>query len=400
MRFNPGISFVRTVVLGCAIAPLMVSAADPKPTTKPSTAKPAAATPTKPAAISAEARKNSAKAISTCIATCTKEYQAYAKDPANVKLRDKANYFVENKEPALTDELLLTALSNTIVGDAPADAYIKWQLTSGMSEKVDEKLIKPLYMVYSNAPVPLHRPGMTMAEKQELDALIKGVKNASQEQIVAFSDKIRPAVDAWEARNMTVLAYRDALRSRMVPNSVEEFAAYLEDMHSRVMNGIDVEPLMKNWIAAVKTWANNSPPQQQTQYLAGALLKIIDEMGGKSKKPSAAVDRKDTVLASALSPDRGEVVGDNVEASVILAAKGGYTPPGGYGNMGKSPTAGKEFPPKYYVMVEFDTKTNALKWIEASAKFADKDKALVPLQELLAAPLQPMQGPLNMKPGK
>ena len=388
MRLNLGRSVVRTVTLGCVLSPMAVFAADAKPsapvkpvsaTAKPEAPKLSPAETAKAAAL----KKEAAKQITVAIAALTKEYQAYAKDPLNVKLRDKANYFVDNKAEGLTDEQLLGTLNTPVINDPAAEGYIKWQLSSGLSAHIDDSLVKPLYFAYVGAPAPLHRPGMAAAEKAELDKLVKGVKNAGADVMTKIDDALKAPVDSWQQKIIPTLAYRDALQAKMTPGTVFAFSAHLDDIHARVAAGITMEPEMEKWRLEVKTWVGTSPPTDQTTILAKQVLKIIDEMGGIPKQPKAAGDNNEPTLASVIPAD-SDLAADDTSAPVILAAaKPAYTPPKGYGNMNTTPDPmKKQFPPKYYDVVEFDTKTNMLKWQDVAPKFITIDILVTLYQEL------------------
>src|SRR5690242_8897685 len=85
-----------------------------------------AAPPTKPTASPAQ----------PAISALLKEY----KDKKGEGLREKSNYFQENKTEGITPEVIVAALEKPVSPDARTEAYVKWQLLSGVEAAFPEEL--------------------------------------------------------------------------------------------------------------------------------------------------------------------------------------------------------------------------------------------------------------------
>jgi hypothetical protein len=106
---------------------LPASAADPVAPAKAGAEK---ATPEATAPPAKTAGVANAKVIPAAITALRKEYMGFVKDP-KATLREKSDYFKEN--PAeVTPDAILKALEGSITGDAALQAYVKWQLLSGV----------------------------------------------------------------------------------------------------------------------------------------------------------------------------------------------------------------------------------------------------------------------------
>ena len=73
-------------------------------------------------------------------AALLKEYQTVMKDKKGEGLREKCDYFTQNKVEGLTPELILAAIEKPSSPDPRADAYVKWQLLSGVGPKFPDTL--------------------------------------------------------------------------------------------------------------------------------------------------------------------------------------------------------------------------------------------------------------------
>src|SRR5438874_7499991 len=100
------------------------------PATKPATR---AAVSRPVPAQSAEAKAN--LAVAKAVGALKKEYGEHQKDPI-VPLRKECNYFVEQPDGEVSVEAIFNALDRRVGDDLASDAYVKWQLLSGIKGKV------------------------------------------------------------------------------------------------------------------------------------------------------------------------------------------------------------------------------------------------------------------------
>ena len=208
-------------------------------------AKPAAAPASQPSSQPATDKPADPKLVQTtiknAIAALNKEYQAFKKDPSSSKLRDKSDYFIENKSPILSHTDIINAISSSTSSDPRADLYIRWQLLSGITLAVDAKLAPNLARVYVNAPTPSVRPGLTQESKRALNTAIARGKKADES---AFEQALDKQVTAFEEANAMVIDFRDMLNSRM-PTSLVAVQAGLADAQVRASCGVHTDTLMK-----------------------------------------------------------------------------------------------------------------------------------------------------------
>jgi hypothetical protein len=260
MRPNPRV--VRDVCIGCAIAAIVFLGIIPHR---------ADAQAVNPAAKAAEvlsekkALKASATAVQAAITALQKEVLAHQADP-KVLLRTKSTYFIENpvKEP-IHPLAIIDALNTTISPDAPSDSYVKWQLLSGLRGKQDGKAAHDACIALYYAPRPLPRPGLSAADKKELNAFLKYVK--SSDDATALTQKLTDQVELWARRNGPVIAYRDELSSKL-PLGAEAIAARLEDIGQRIEAGYEGEKETAVIADAIDKWIDSKPPARDLQAMA------------------------------------------------------------------------------------------------------------------------------------
>ena len=256
--------------------------------------------------------KKAPEVVKAAIANLNKEVAANRKDP-KAPLREKCNYFLENKSTDLMPEEIVAVMGRSLGQDAAADVYIKWQLLSGIQGKVDPKLAPKLAAAYRAAPAPFMRPGLDQADKRLLDRALRGATEGDAGKITSELEK---KVNEVARSSAPFLTYRDELYLRL-PVSGEVIMAALDDSVTRANLGIDAGAHTKSAVSEVTTWSVSASPQD-VQSVASLLRTLVARM----------------------SPGPG---------------KG----------------ARASFPPSYYSSVEFDPKAKHLMWKEADAKFID-----------------------------
>ena len=218
------------------------------------------------------------KAVQTAITSLQKEVAAHQKD-AQTPLRDKCNYFTENPSTDLRPEAIVQALGSTISPDAVSDSYIKWQLLSGAPPKFDVETGRTAAVAYMKAAKPLARPGLSAADKRQLDPLLKEVKNVDDS--LALTKKLEGLVTAWEERNKPVIAYREELAARL-PAGPEALVAHLEDVTQRIEAGYTGEHIMKEATDEITKWIDTNPPAAHLYAMAERVKKVVVKAGGKT----------------------------------------------------------------------------------------------------------------------
>src|SRR4051812_28458017 len=112
-------------------------------------------------------------AVTAAIQALQKEFAAHAKEPQKNKLRDKSDYFKANPSPDATPELIMKGLEGSVSGGYAAEAYVKWQLLSGIEGKFPDDLVKRAVAVYRRAPSPANHPGL---DHRTANRAIMGIK--------------------------------------------------------------------------------------------------------------------------------------------------------------------------------------------------------------------------------
>jgi hypothetical protein len=328
-----------------ALAAVVVRAEDkpPAPAQTEGAAKGGTAAATA-AAAAVDAKKAAVTAVAAAVKKLTDEVQAHKKDP-KVSLRAKSNYFIENKSADVTPEEILNAMNRSLATDAASDAYIKWQLLSGIEGKVDVKLASKLLSAYSAAPVLFTRPGLEAGEKHRLDKEIRGL---AQNDLAKYNQEFQKQVAETASNNEPIIVYRADVYAHL-PGSGEAILAGLEDGAARAGRGIDADKHMKGVLAQITTWSVSASPQE-VRSVSGLLRQLVGKMGGSV--PKAAADAPEGPFYAGGGRTEIFFAKGKAPASPAAPAKAG-------------------FPPSYYSAVEYDDKAKHMMWKEGSAKFAD-----------------------------
>jgi hypothetical protein len=269
MRFIVSIFTVSTLAFPLCAAAKVAPAT--KPVTRPAAAKPAPAQ-------SAEAKAN--LAVTKAVTALKKEYVEHQKDPI-APLRKDCNYFVEQPDGEVSVEAILNALDRRVGDDLASDAYVKWQLLSGIKGKIDPKLTGRAISVYQNAPRPVIRPGTDEAEKRQLQQMLPNhVENpdVADEYNKEWSDRVFKARQA----NEPVFRYRNELFEKLPP-SLMTFRAGLQDAYLRVMNGYPADKFVEDIQKGIREWASDGKPAELND-LANLLRGLTREMTGKNPR--------------------------------------------------------------------------------------------------------------------
>jgi hypothetical protein len=266
------------------------------PAAKPAQEKPlvgtaaAAGTATGAAARPGVAVRNTV--IPAAIAALTKEYKAHLKDPKTAKARDKSNYFKENPSPEVTPESVLKGLETSVTGGPAVEAYVKWQLLSGVPGRFPDDLAKRAAAVYRNAPLPPYaHPGL---DRRNLTRAVSGMK---KEQVAGTQKQFDEKVAEVAGGNEVFIAYRNELNARM-PQKIEAINAGLEDISERASRGLNANALFDAVGAAIRSWSLGDAKPGQAKSMAGTIARLKATVSEDDVKPYTKLD-KDAKWAAA-----------------------------------------------------------------------------------------------------
>jgi len=259
-------------VVGLPMMAIGKAAPATKPATRPAASKPAAA------AQSPEAKAN--LAVTKAATALKKEFLDHQKDPV-APLRKGSDYFSQNPDGEVTADSILNALERRVGDDPVSDAYIKWQLLSGVKDKLDAKSGARALVIYQHAPQPMIRPGTDESEKRQLYQMIPNhVENpdVADEYNKEWNEKVFRTRQA----NEPIFAYRNELFGKLPP-SLATFRAGLQDAYVRVQNGYAADLFVEAMEKDVRDWAHDARPAEISQ-LANLLSGLGREMTGKNPK--------------------------------------------------------------------------------------------------------------------
>ena len=242
-----------------------------------------------PAALAAEAKKpagtdpKSIAAISTATAALVKEAQANAKD-STAKLREQCDYFGETPPPEITPEAILMALERQQNGDPRIDAYVKWQLLSGVSGQFPAELTRRVMAVYRRAPEPFNHPGL---DKTRLTSVLYKAGALKKEKMDDLNKGFAESVETHDAANFVVLQYRKELYSRL-PVSGDSLMAGLEDVFVRARHGVISDSQFDAIAGSIQSWSLKAEPRQRDAIIQ-ALGKLLATVSDGRNKPFVKV---------------------------------------------------------------------------------------------------------------
>lgn len=234
------------------------------------TATPAPATPKKPVSLAPQ------------IAALQKEWQANQKDPKANKLRPKPDYFKENPNAEVTPEVVVKALEGSVSGGTGAEAYVKWQLLSGVPAKFPEELVKRVVAVYHGAPELESHPGFN---RRELKRAIMGKKT---HDAMELQHELSEAVGQVKDHNDVLLDYRNELFAKL-PGKLEVYQAGLEDAADRAGRGLNASGIFDNVSAGLRSWAISDAKPGQVGGMIGAVRRLRDRVTREDARPYAKI---------------------------------------------------------------------------------------------------------------
>jgi hypothetical protein len=221
--------------------------------------------------------------VQTASAALLKEYQDVMKDKKGEGLREKCDYFTVNKTEGLTPEMILAVLEKAVSPDPRADAYVKWQLLSGIENKFPDTLKARAIKVYRSAPLPPRsHPGMDHPTMDRLLNRNVGIKN--QEAETPVNNELAAKIKEYREIVEPTLAYRDELFSRLSPGFDTLVSAYA-DLYVRVSTGAPANEFWKTVSTATRSWALTSSESANMMQIAGAIEKLRTFVKDDRNKP-------------------------------------------------------------------------------------------------------------------
>jgi hypothetical protein len=205
-------------------------------------AKPATAT----APTTSPAKLNS---LPTAIAALSQEFKSG-------KLREKCEYFGKTPPPDLTPESVLQTLERPIPGaHRNAEAYVKWQLLSGVPGKFTDDLARRALALYRRSPAPAEHPGL---DHRQLDRTIGPLR---KEELGAANKEFAALVHNVNQANRPLLEFRAALFERL-PADYFTLEAGLADLRARAVCGLKSDKFFDTVAAGIRSWAIGAKTSQ------------------------------------------------------------------------------------------------------------------------------------------
>lgn len=257
-------------------------------------------------------------ALQEAIRVLTEEAEAQLKDPSAMP-RGKSNYFAPG-QGGVSEVELLEAMSKRISRNNFVDAYVKWQLTSGLPAKISEANVRLAARAYRGAPGLQRLPGTHPQEQQQLEQAIQGAKETD---ISTINGKWRERVDPVVRHNDMLIRYRDALFVRL-PLSPEVIELALGDAIQRTEAGMDAKDFVNSLILLVRGWAIEGASPAQLNRVANMFARLRDQQGVTVFSKVQWDDYKNTVVwkkeTRRVNPDYSSKSPDS-DAFVALVAE-------------------------------------------------------------------------------
>jgi hypothetical protein len=271
--------------------------------------------PAKP--VSSKKVDPSVTAINDAVKKLGDEFRAYLKDPEATPIRQTSDYFTTSPNPDVTPEVIYKTLERSLASDARVDAYVKWQLLSGLPSVVDDKDVGRIIRLYSRAPLPTRHPGM---DRQPLQRALQsaGASNIANENVV--NNQFSTVLNQYTAQNATIVNYRMALFQRM-PVRPDAIAAGWEDVRQRVRLGAPAGALTDALDSATRSWMLGGATPSQKRAMRELITSVWKEADNREIHPydRVAWDERGNLLtwrtSASASPGRLKTLIDDLRKS-------------------------------------------------------------------------------------
>jgi hypothetical protein len=243
-----------------------------------------AAAPVKPGSTAAAPAKPGASPVAPAITALVKEYQTSLKEKNGEGLREKCDYFTSAEKPeGVTPEAIVAALEKPIPGaaDARAEAYVKWQLLSGIPGKFPDELKPRVIKAYRRAPLPTDHPARN---HRVLDQKLYRIGLFNQDAEVGINKELADAIARYRLYIDPILEYRDEVYRRL-PGGYDTLVAGVQDTFDRVSHGAPATEFWKTVGGQVRAWALTASDANRLREMAGAIIKLNEYVKDEQNKP-------------------------------------------------------------------------------------------------------------------
>lgn len=210
-------------------------------------------------------RRESGPAIPPAATTAVKELRA---EFESGDLRSTSDYLTRSPNAELTTEVLLNILQRRCGDTETMDAYIKWQLLSGLPDKLTEEYGDAGRDAYEASPQLTIRPGMSEQDMRALDREARRVDDPMQ-----LTGMLMNEVRRVDLLNDPVLKFRDELFARL-PDGHDTFMLALKDLYDRGMSGISPRTHCRLITQRIAAWTQNAKPAEAAS-LYGAVSELL-----------------------------------------------------------------------------------------------------------------------------
>ena len=240
------------------------------------------------AGASAAAKKTDVGPVAEAAKALLKEYQTVMKEKKGDGLREKSDYFGEKKPEGVSAETVLAVIEKPIPGvtDGRAEAYVKWQLLSGVGEKFPEALRQRAVAAYQKAPKPRASPGL---DRMGLDRkLNRDVGRMNKDAEAEVNKGYQELIMAWRLEIEPILSYSDDFYAKLPP-SYDTFVAGLTDVYDRVTRGAPANEFWTTVGNGIRSWALTATDSRQLGTMAKAVSKLMADVKSDRNKPYSVV---------------------------------------------------------------------------------------------------------------
>jgi hypothetical protein len=245
--------------------------------------------PTKAAAPDAK----SIAAVNAAAAALLKEAQAGLTDSnatSRPKLRDKSDYFGATPPAEITPQAILTSLDRTQSSDARIDAYVKWQLLSGVPGKFAPELVSKAISAYHRAPEPYSHPGL---DRGRLQSMLFRVGITKRESMGPLNEEFGGRIDKFNKQNHYILSYRNDMYAHLPGgDNADAMMAGMEDIFVRVRHGIASKEIWEAVSSSMQGWSVTAEARQRNAMIA-ALESLLATVRSDRNKPFVKVTWSD-----------------------------------------------------------------------------------------------------------
>ncbi len=280
------------LVLGCA------ALAEDAPASRPAEPAPApkAVTSSSSSSSSSTASPSAAalsnKALQVAISGLKKEFDDWKRSPANGHLRTESNYFADNPSPDVTPTLIIASLTRRLDSNADVDSYVKWQLLSAITGRVDAQDAPGLLKAYRSAAVIAPNPGLRKAELKAAISRPPFIGPRAELLAGKVNADFKVAVQAVRDANRPILNYRAALFSHL-PISGAALEAGMADVEMRVLRGDDARGFWDVYQHTAESWAQDIATPAEMESLAVTVQKLRKGMDDDAVKVYSEVEYND-----------------------------------------------------------------------------------------------------------